>query len=322
MTVATKSLLALVLVALGFAGANALGPAAPDADFWASLDPLASPPANPELLPATPAMQATAVRRLAASESFALQQMPPAFEAAVYEAAPQTPGGAPLNDPSVRQAVASVDRASLEPVDGFAPGSAPPTDAWQDRAPLAPAYPAAPPIDAWGSGAAAPAMEPPQLLQDRGAQARPISLGAPPLLGGEPKYGEKPPFGGQPSFEANAPQEAFGAAESFGNSEGWGFEEPSSARTHVVTDGDTLPKLAERYLGAAGRWPELYQANRAVLNDPDLLPIGARLVAPGASSRMLGAPVGSNIEPVTGSGGYGVSSPPRAQLMAPALVGR
>lgn len=317
MTVATKSLLALVLVAVGFAGASALGPAPPDADFWASLDPLATAPADPELLPATPAMQATAVRRLAASESFALQQMPPAFEAAVYDAAPQTPSGAPLSDPSVRQAVASVDRASLERVDGFAPASAPPSDSWQDRAPSAPTYPAAAPMDPWGSGTPAPAVEPPQLLQDRGAQARPVSLGAPPLLG------EESQFGGQPGFEANTPHNAFAAADaSYAGRESWGYEEPASARTHVVTDGDTLPKLAERYLGAAGRWPELYQANRAVLNDPDLLPIGARLVAPGASSRMLGAPVGSDIEPVTGSGGYGVSSPPRAQLMPPAGVGR
>jgi nucleoid-associated protein YgaU len=50
--------------------------------------------------------------------------------------------------------------------------------------------------------------------------------------------------------------------------------------THKVTDGDTLTELAKRYLGNAGRWSELYDYNRDILTNPDLLPIGAELRIP------------------------------------------
>ena len=50
--------------------------------------------------------------------------------------------------------------------------------------------------------------------------------------------------------------------------------------THKVIDGDTLTELAKRYLGNAGRWSELYDYNRDVLTNPELLPIGAELRIP------------------------------------------
>jgi nucleoid-associated protein YgaU len=50
--------------------------------------------------------------------------------------------------------------------------------------------------------------------------------------------------------------------------------------THRVADGDTLVRLAERYLGSAERWRELYEFNRDVLTNPELLPIGAELRIP------------------------------------------
>lgn len=51
-------------------------------------------------------------------------------------------------------------------------------------------------------------------------------------------------------------------------------------RTHKIVDGDTLASLAERYLGSASRAGEIFQANRDVLMDPQLLPIGAELKIP------------------------------------------
>jgi nucleoid-associated protein YgaU len=50
----------------------------------------------------------------------------------------------------------------------------------------------------------------------------------------------------------------------------------------TVRTGDSLSSLADRELGAAERWPELYRANRAQLSDPDDLDAGMRLVVPGA----------------------------------------
>jgi nucleoid-associated protein YgaU len=53
-----------------------------------------------------------------------------------------------------------------------------------------------------------------------------------------------------------------------------------TVRTHRIVDGDSLEGLAERYLGSAARAGELFAANRDVLADPKLLPIGAELKIP------------------------------------------
>jgi len=52
---------------------------------------------------------------------------------------------------------------------------------------------------------------------------------------------------------------------------------------HRIVDGDTLPELADRYLGSPDRAEEIFAANRAILADPSLLPIGARLHIPGTT---------------------------------------
>lgn len=49
---------------------------------------------------------------------------------------------------------------------------------------------------------------------------------------------------------------------------------------HIVTDGDTLPSIAQRYLGDAARAQELFELNRDRLQHPDVLPIGMVLKAP------------------------------------------
>jgi nucleoid-associated protein YgaU len=52
------------------------------------------------------------------------------------------------------------------------------------------------------------------------------------------------------------------------------------AQSHRIVDGDTLEGLAQRYLGSADRAREIFEANRDVLADPKLLPIGAELKIP------------------------------------------
>jgi LysM repeat protein len=49
---------------------------------------------------------------------------------------------------------------------------------------------------------------------------------------------------------------------------------------HIVTDGDTLPSIAARYLGDLARAQELFELNRDRLEHPDVLPIGMVLKAP------------------------------------------
>jgi hypothetical protein len=55
------------------------------------------------------------------------------------------------------------------------------------------------------------------------------------------------------------------------------------ARTHVIADGDTLPDLAARYLGDPKRSVEIFEANRRVLGDPEVLPLGVELRIPSAT---------------------------------------
>jgi len=56
---------------------------------------------------------------------------------------------------------------------------------------------------------------------------------------------------------------------------------------HRIVDGDTLPRLAERYLGTSRRYLEIYEINRDVLRTPDELPIGVELRIPAAGMNPL-----------------------------------
>ncbi|MBA4017798.1 MAG: hypothetical protein C0483_11540 [Pirellula sp.] len=51
-------------------------------------------------------------------------------------------------------------------------------------------------------------------------------------------------------------------------------------KRHTIRDGDTLVDLAKRYYGDGALASALYDANRGVLRDPELLPIGAVLTIP------------------------------------------
>ena len=61
--------------------------------------------------------------------------------------------------------------------------------------------------------------------------------------------------------------------------------EPALPRVHVVHNGDTLGRLAKRYLGDERRSLEIFDLNRDVLTNPHLLPIGAELRLPADSSQ-------------------------------------
>ena len=48
----------------------------------------------------------------------------------------------------------------------------------------------------------------------------------------------------------------------------------------MVVDGDSLAKLADRYLDDPALGDEIYRLNRDVLADPEVLPIGVELRIP------------------------------------------
>jgi hypothetical protein len=54
----------------------------------------------------------------------------------------------------------------------------------------------------------------------------------------------------------------------------------SAERIHIVHEGDSLERLAKRYLDDAGRAMEIFELNRDALANPHLLPLGAELRIP------------------------------------------
>ena len=51
-------------------------------------------------------------------------------------------------------------------------------------------------------------------------------------------------------------------------------------RLYIVRRGDTLSGIAQRELGDASRWPEIFELNGEVISDPDRIFSGQVLVLP------------------------------------------
>ncbi len=96
-------------------------------------------------------------------------------------------------------------------------------------------------------------------------------------LGGDP--GEPPPVLAR-SYPPFSDDEAFSGASSTPAERPNAERSARAAWTHKIVDGDTLRGLAERYLGDADRYLEIYEANAEVLPSPEVLPIGVELKIP------------------------------------------
>jgi nucleoid-associated protein YgaU len=53
-------------------------------------------------------------------------------------------------------------------------------------------------------------------------------------------------------------------------------------RTYTVVKGDSLSKIAKREYGDANKWRKIYEANRHLIKDPDLIYPGQLLNVPEA----------------------------------------
>jgi LysM repeat protein len=49
---------------------------------------------------------------------------------------------------------------------------------------------------------------------------------------------------------------------------------------HAVASGDTLSKIAKRYYGDANRYMDIFNANRDILTNPDMIKVGQQLKIP------------------------------------------
>jgi nucleoid-associated protein YgaU len=57
--------------------------------------------------------------------------------------------------------------------------------------------------------------------------------------------------------------------------------EAAPGSTYTVKKGDTLSAIAKREYGDAGKWQQIYEANRDQLDNPDLIHPGQELRIPG-----------------------------------------
>ena len=53
-----------------------------------------------------------------------------------------------------------------------------------------------------------------------------------------------------------------------------------AGKTYVVQPGDTLAKIAKAQYGDASRWPEIHEANKDQIPDPNLIQVGQKLRIP------------------------------------------
>lgn len=53
-------------------------------------------------------------------------------------------------------------------------------------------------------------------------------------------------------------------------------------RAYTVVGGDSLSKIAKKIYGDAGRWREIFEANKDTIKNPDMIHPGQVLKIPGA----------------------------------------
>lgn len=57
-------------------------------------------------------------------------------------------------------------------------------------------------------------------------------------------------------------------------------EAVKTQKFHIITNDDTLSSISEKYYGTSRNWRKIFEANRESLIDPDVLPIGTKILIP------------------------------------------
>ena len=59
-----------------------------------------------------------------------------------------------------------------------------------------------------------------------------------------------------------------------------GSDQWDATQYHEVKKGDTLWKIAERYYGDGSLYTKIFEANRDILKDPNVIKVGQKLRIP------------------------------------------
>ncbi|MEO8520170.1 MAG: LysM peptidoglycan-binding domain-containing protein [Acidobacteriota bacterium] len=97
-------------------------------------------------------------------------------------------------------------------------------------------------------------------------------------FGKKPEEKAKPDFSNVESGSSTTAQPAPAPAGDSGRTAGTS----GSDQTYVVVAGDSLSKIAKRFYGDAAKWPQIHEANRDQIKNPDLIHPGQKLTIPGA----------------------------------------
>jgi hypothetical protein len=148
---------------------------------------------------------------------------------------------------------------------------------------------------ATGPGLTAPVVDGPKVVAGQGGWGTaPTSVGEYPGVAdssmgrADARSAPTDPFRGRDLMPRLPAESPIGPGVERARSD-FGFPDDASPRAapaadgsiqHRVADGDTLAKLAGRYLGNPARQLEIYELNRDVLPSPHALPIGTLLRMP------------------------------------------
>jgi nucleoid-associated protein YgaU len=59
-----------------------------------------------------------------------------------------------------------------------------------------------------------------------------------------------------------------------------GGSSSTATKTYEVKSGDSLSKIAKQEYGDAGKWPQIFEANKDILKDPNKIYPGQKLKIP------------------------------------------
>ena len=94
--------------------------------------------------------------------------------------------------------------------------------------------------------------------------------------GGDKNYKPRPDFSNVQSGGSSTAPSRSGATNA-GTQKG--------TRTYVVVKGDSLSKIAQRFYGDPQDWRRIYEANRDLIQNPDLIHPGQELRIPEEAGR-------------------------------------